>query len=225
MCANYLPPTPEQLRQHFGVDYPPAQVPPETYPGYLAPIIRLTHDQPQGEECVAACFGMVPYWADMKLARQTYNARTETVASKPSYRTAFAKRQFCIIPAGAFYEPNYESGKAVRWKIAHSKGRPLGIAGIWDWRANGPDDAPLVSFSMLTINADKHALMQRFHKQGEEKRMPVILAPQQYQAWLHATEATTASFFKPYPADQLIAVAAPKPPSEKLRKTSLTHAG
>jgi endonuclease YncB( thermonuclease family) len=50
-------------------------------------------------------FGMVPYWADTKLARQTYNARTETVATKPSFRNAFKRAQFCIVPANSFFEP------------------------------------------------------------------------------------------------------------------------
>jgi putative SOS response-associated peptidase YedK len=197
---------------------------PETYPGYMAPIIRLAHDQPEKEECVAACFGMVPHWADLKLARQTYNARTETVATKPSYRNAFKNRQFCIIPTDSFYEPCYETGKAVRWNIAHAKDRPIGVAGIWEWRANGSDGQPLISFSMLTINADGHPLMQRFHKPEDEKRMLVILEPQQYQAWLHAAVEEAPSFFVPYLAEQLVAVPAPKPPSRKLRPDDLFRA-
>lgn len=225
MCSNYTPPAPGRLRQHFGVDYPEVSLKSETYPGYLAPIIRLSHDQPDAEECVAACFGMVPHWADMKLARQTYNARTETVASKPSFRTAFKNRQFCIIPADSFYEPCYESGKAVRWNIAHTKDRPMGIAGIWERRPNGPNGGPLISFSMLTINADGHSLMQRFHKPEDEKRMLIILEPEQYKDWLHATAADTRNYFVPYPADQLVTVPAPMPLTTKSRKSSLANSG
>ncbi|MDB5772473.1 MAG: response-associated peptidase, partial [Burkholderia sp.] len=64
--------------------------------------------------------GMVPHWADIKLARQTYNARTETVASKPSFRNAYKRGQFCVLPVSSFYEPSYESGKAARWEIANA---------------------------------------------------------------------------------------------------------
>jgi putative SOS response-associated peptidase YedK len=63
-------------------------------------------------------FGMVPNWADIKPARKTYNASTETVASKTSFRNAFKRGQFCILPVNSFYEPNYETGKPVRWEIA-----------------------------------------------------------------------------------------------------------
>jgi putative SOS response-associated peptidase YedK len=218
MCANYLPSSPEQLRKYFRVA-PPTAFKPETYPGYLAPIVRLAEDGSDEIESVNACFGMVPPWADLKLARQTYNARTETVAEKPSFRTAFRKGQFCIVPAEAIFEPNYASGKAVRWKIAQAEGKPLGIAGIWDWRPHGgPDDRPLVSFSMLTVNADRHPLMRRFHKPGDEKRMVVILEPEQYDAWLHTSADKAAAFFQEYPAEELTAEAAPRAPRAPSRQ-------
>lgn len=216
MCANYLPPRKETIERHFGVTVPLQEFKPEIYPGYLAPVIRLAEDDAHDWECVPACFGMVPPWADLKLARQTYNARTETVGSKPSFRNAYKKRQFCIIPAHAIFEPSYESGHAVRWKITHANHEPLGIAGIWDWRPHGgPDDRPLVSFSMLTINADEHPLMRRFHKPGEEKRTVVILTPRQYADWLHADPDQAPAFFQPYPAEALHAEAAPKASARK----------
>ena len=96
MCANYTPPTPQRLHQFFDVASPAAEVKTEIYPGHLAPIIRLADDGSGSRECVSACFGMVPHWAELRLARHTYNARSETVASKPSFRHAFAKRQFCV---------------------------------------------------------------------------------------------------------------------------------
>jgi putative SOS response-associated peptidase YedK len=63
------------------------------------------------------------------------------------------------LPATGFYEPNWETGKAVRWRIGLPDGEPFAIAGLWrTW----PDGA--VSFTMPTLNADSHLLMQRFHK-------------------------------------------------------------
>lgn len=211
MCANYLPSRGERLQKQFSVAAPSHGTGKEAFPGYLAPIVRLAEDGSGERECVAACFGLVPAWADMKLARHTYNARTETVGEKPSFRTAFRKRQFCIVPAEVFFEPNYESGKAVRWEIGGAAGEDLGIAGLWDWRPHGgPDDQPLVSFSMLTINADHHPLMQRFHKPGDEKRMVVILDPGQYGDWLQADPETARRFFCAYPAEKLHAAPAPR---------------
>ena len=210
MCANYTPPKPAGIKAAFGLDAP-ASYPDETYPGHFAPIVRLADDDSDKWDCVNASFGMVPAWAELKLSRHTYNARSETVASKPSFRHAYAKRQFCIIPAESFFEPSYESGRAVRWKIARADQSLLGIAGLWEWRPNGGiDDQPLLSFTMLTINADTHPLMKRFHRPEDEKRMLVLLEPAQYQAWLHATPDRIGEFLQPCPAEQLIAEPSPR---------------
>lgn len=211
MCSNYTPPKPDAVRQHFGVSAVPDTYKDETYPGYLAPIVRIADDGSGALECVNACFGMVPHWAERTLARHTYNARSETVASKPSFRHAYARRQWCIIPAESFFEPSYESGKAVRWKISRDDGALLGIAGLWEWRPNGgQDDLPLLSFTMLTINADHHVLMQRFHKPEDEKRMLVLLDPLQYPLWLQSTQEQFPDFLQAYPAHHLIFEAAPR---------------
>ncbi|HEV2610333.1 MAG TPA: SOS response-associated peptidase family protein, partial [Noviherbaspirillum sp.] len=192
-------------------------------PGYMAPIIRLPRtDAPPGDRaCALGMFGMVPHWADTKLARQTYNARTETVATKPSFRNAYKHRQFCVIPVASFYEPSYETGKAERWEIADADGAPLGIAGIWEHRQDGPNGLPLLSFSMLTINADGHPLMQRFHKPEDEKRMLVILRPEQYDEWLTSPVEDAPTLFEPYPAERLIAQAAPKTSAKPGKQTLL----
>ena len=63
---------------------------------------------------------------------------------------------------------------------------------------------------MLTVNADDHALMKRFHKPGEEKRMVVILDPADYDAWLECPVERARDFLKAYPADHMAAEAAPK---------------
>ena len=120
----------------------------------------------------------------------------------------------CVIPVSSFYEPSYETGKAERWEIADADGEPLGIAGIWDVKQDGPNGLPLLSFTMLTINADGHPLMQRFHKPDDEKRMLVILGPQQLDDWLHCPVEEADRFFVRYPAKRLTARAAPKAASK-----------
>jgi putative SOS response-associated peptidase YedK len=221
MCSNYTPSKREQLEQHFGVAPPDSDYKAEAYPGYMAPLIRLPRADavPGDRACALGMFGMVPHWAETKLARQTYNARTETVGIKPSFRGAYKHRQFCIIPVGSFYEPSYESGKAERFEIADADGAPLGIAGIWEYKKDGPNDLPLLSFSMLTINADGHPLMQRFHKPNDEKRMLVILRPDQYDEWLSCPVDDAPDFFTPYPADRLVAQPAPKPGTQLTQAT------
>ncbi len=216
MCSNYTPSKRASLATHFGVDAPADDWKEEAYPGYLAPIIRLADDGSGELECVNACFGMLPHWADLKLSRHTYNARSETAASKPSFRHAFGKRQLCIVPAESIFEPSYETGKAVRWRIRRSDDLPLALAGLWEWRPNGgPDDRPLVSFTMLTINADHHPLMQRFHRPEDEKRMVVMLEQAQYRDWLLAAADRIGDFLQPFPAAGLSAEPAPRTAAQR----------
>ena len=213
MCADYTPSRKEQIEDHFGLRSPQLELPPDVWPGYMAPILRGSHEAPSELEIAPAMFGMVPHWAEHKLARQTYNARTETVAIKPSFRNAWKRKQLCIIPATNFFEPNYETGKPVRWRIERADGGPVAIAGIWEYR---PVDQ-LLSFSMLTINADGHPLMQRFHKPDDEKRMLMILDPEQYQGWLDGSLVSEADVYRQYPADLLVAQPAPLPPRTRAK--------
>lgn len=205
MCATYEITPREQIAKFWKVDLHEFEFKPVVYPGYMAPIIR-----PAGRhlEVVSAMFGMVPYWAkDTKIARNTYNSRSETTAEKPSFRNAWKREQFCIIPVSTIYEPCYETGKAVQWGIKGVDGAPMGVAGIWDVKHGEPD---LVSFSMLTINADGDPLMQRFHKPEDEKRMVVILRPEQYEDWLYCRIDAAPEFLQRYPTEQLIAHPSPK---------------
>lgn len=121
-------------------------------------------------------FGLLPHFAaEEKYGKRTYNARSETVHKLPSFRPAWEAQQRCIVPAESVFEPNYETGKAVRWRISQEADIPFGIAGLYRrWRdpKGGP---PIFTFTMLTVNADTHPFYKRFHKPGEEKRMPIFL--------------------------------------------------
>lgn len=142
-------------------------------------------------------FGLLPHWAkDSTFGRHTYNARSETVAEKPSFRDAWLRGQRCIIPAEAIYEPQWQGGKAQSTAIARADGYPMGIAGLWSqWQDK-------LSFTMLTVNADDHAFMRHFHKPQDEKRMVVILPMGAYRDWLNpATDAQ--AFMLQYPAERL----------------------
>ncbi|MDN2675627.1 SOS response-associated peptidase family protein [Janthinobacterium sp. SUN033] len=220
MCADYTPSTNFHIDNHFHVASPQLVFPLEAWPGYMAPILRTSHEVLGELEIASAMFGMVPHWADHKLARQTYNARTETVASKPSFRSAWKRKQFCIIPAANFFEPNYETGKPVRWRIERADGGPVAIAGIWEYR---PADQ-LLSFSMLTINADGHPLMQRFHKPDDEKRMVMILDPDQYQGWLDGSLVTEQDVYRQYPSDLLVAQPDPLPTRTRAKPAAKAEA-
>src|SRR5574337_477919 len=186
----------------------------ETFPGGVAPF--LANILPT--EWLPGMFGLVPHWGDAtKLFRMTYNARSETVAAKPSFRNAWRHRQFALIPVQSFYEPNYESGKAVRWRIERAGGEPFALAGIWERRIDDSSPAHW-SFSLLTINADDHPLMKRFHKPGDEKRSVVVLEPDDYGGWLGAsTEAEARALLRPFDPDLMVAVEDPRPTADKKR--------
>lgn len=196
MCTHF---TPTQrapwVKKNLGVDLP-AGYPEEAYPGYAAPLVVQSHRSGR-VACGLARFGLIPAWAkDNKISRHTYNARSETAAEKPSYRTAWRQRQFGLVLVDHFYEPSYESGKAVPWKIELASGDPLGIACLWDRWTDPASGERVVSFSMLTVNADEHPVMKQFHQPGDEKRTPVIIAPHLHEAWLsadtvHAAELMT----------------------------------
>jgi putative SOS response-associated peptidase YedK len=222
MCSNFFPANKDQLARHFHVDPREYAFKPEVYPADAAPMIRLDQNNPaSGQlEVVSALFGMVPHWAEPKLARQTYNSRSETTATKPTFRSAWKHRQFCVIPVDTIYEPCYETGKAVRWGIRRVDGQPLGVAGIWEVKPNTDNGVPLVSFSMLTINADDHPLMKHFHKQEDEKRSVVFLHPDQYEPWINSTLDEAPGFLELYPAEELAAAPAPKILSNKMKAAS-----
>ncbi len=213
MCSNYEPVTSEdRMLAHFGVVRPKGEIPIDSYPGYLAPLIRRAPNVAEQEsEAKLGRYGLLPAWAkDMALGRRTYNCRSETAATLPSFRDAWRRGQRCIVPAEAIYEPSYETGRAVRWRIGRRDGRPLGIAGLWDWWTNRATGEAVLSFTMLTVNADDHALMKRFHKPGEEKRMVVILDEDEYDAWLDCPVDHMAGFMRQFPADRLEAMPWPR---------------
>jgi putative SOS response-associated peptidase YedK len=214
MCSNYRAPSDMDRMQRFfaiALDQPPPQA--ETWPLYRAPVVRRADDG--GREAVLGQFGLLPHWAkDASLGRSTYNARSETAAAKPSFRDAWRRGQRCIVPADWIYEPCWESGKAVRWKIGRADGAPLGIAGLWSrWQSAGGE--PVVTFTMRTVNADAHELMRRFHKPDDEKRMVVALAPEDFDGWLDAPSATMAAWMRACPAEWLVAEPAPLPPRRR----------
>jgi putative SOS response-associated peptidase YedK len=146
---------------------------------------------------------MIPHWSkDDKISRHTYNARSETVMEKPSFRDAWRRSHHCIIPVAGFYEPDWRSGRAKSTRIESADGAPMGVAGLWStWRS--PSGEQIESFTMLTMNADSHALMRQFHKPEDEKRMIVILPAERYDDWLRAKPEQSLGFLQPYPADKL----------------------
>nr|WP_213308906.1 SOS response-associated peptidase family protein [Paraburkholderia sacchari] len=210
MCTNYAAARRDQLFKHYGIEPPDSPWRDDVYKDYPAPIIRRVDG---AERADVATFGIVPrkHIPEGVKLFDTMNARSETVGEKRSFSGAWKKQQLCLIPAEAFYEPNYESGKAVRWRIGLASGEPFAIAGLWrEW---SEPEGPALSFTMLTLNADEHPLMNRFHAPGKEKRGVVILPREAYSDWLACRSMDEArSFLNLMPADKMHAEAFPAPP-------------
>ncbi len=169
--------------------------------------LNTLHTNSMRSRAQSGLFGLVPHWSNnLKISRHTYNARSETAHTKPSFKSAWQKAQHCIIPSTAIFEPDWRTGNAIATRIYRSDGKAMGIAGLWD-RHIDAKGGTLFSFTMLTINATNHPLMQQFHKPEDEKRMVVVLHEDQYADWLTATADRSMAFMNPYPAEQLIAQA------------------
>lgn len=165
--------------------------------------------EPLKRELMAGQFGLVPRWvksaSDAKLrSTKLVNARSETVTTSTNFREAWLAGQRCIVPMTAFMEDDWRSGKAVPTRIARVDGQPMGVAGLWEsW--TGADGEVIVSYTLLTVNANSHALMNRYQQPGNEKRMLAILNEGAYDAWLGARPEKAKEFMRAYPANWLTA--------------------
>lgn len=213
MCSNFetiKPHRAEWVKSRFGCDLPNSPWRDEAYPTYPAPFVYVQDGKPK---CELAQFGLVPFWAadKRKFGIKTYNARSETVHEKPSYRTAWREQRFGIVLVESFFEPNWEYGKAQRWRIKRADGNPLGIASIWERFIDTDTGEILFSFSMLTVNATSDPIMNHFHKPADEKRSVVVLTEDEYIPWLNTTSDYAPNFLDLATQNYLVSEAAPKP--------------
>ncbi len=160
-------------------------------------------------ELVAGQLGLAPRWAksasDAHLrGTKLVNARAETVTTSNNFRDAWLAGQRCIVPMQSFLEDDFRSGKAVPTRITRIDGKPMGVAGLWEcWE--GKDGETIVSYTLLTVNANSHALLHRYQQPGAEKRMLAVLNEGAFDAWLGARVDKAKEFLRPYPATQLTA--------------------
>ena len=159
---------------------------------------------------VPAQWGLVPHWvksaSDAKLrAPKLVNAKSDTASTGTAFRDAWLNGQRCIVPMMAFYEDDLRNGgKAVPTRIARVDGKPMGVAGLWA-RWQGSDGEVIISYCLLTVNANNHALLHRYGQPGSEKSMPAILNEGAYDAWLTARPDKAKEFMRQYAAQSLLA--------------------
>jgi putative SOS response-associated peptidase YedK len=177
VCGRFsLSASPGAVAEHFGLDEPPElSARYNIAPGQAVAAIRVS-DAGQLRACEDRIWGLVPGWAkDRAIGQRMINARAETIAEKPAFRSAFRRRR-CLIPADGFYE--WAAGPVPKqpYHIARRDGAVFAFAGLWElWRS--PEGDRLASCSIVTTRANA-AL------RGVHERMPVLLDPSDYALWL-----------------------------------------
>ena len=166
-----------QLLWLFGSLKVPPKLPPgrfNTAPTQEVTAIRTPHTG--GREAAAFRWGLVPRWAkDLSLGVRMINARCETVAEKPSFRDAIAKRR-CLVPMCGYYEWQGDKKARQPFYVHLEDKRPFAVAGIWErWRGT---DGEVETVSLLTQEATER--MARLHH-----RMPVMVPRERFDEWLN----------------------------------------
>jgi putative SOS response-associated peptidase YedK len=194
MCGRYTLNKPAQaLAQTFGI-----QEVPDLKPQYnIAPtqmVATILHNpESNRRELRQLRWGLIPSWSkDPGIGVKMINARAETVADKPSFRSAF-KRRRCLVVADGFYEWQRQENKKQPFYFRLQHEQPFGFAGLWEqWHS--PEGEDIATCTILTTNANE--LMLSVHD-----RMPVILHPEDYDLWLNpqfSAPDTLQQLLQPY---------------------------
>ena len=177
MCGRFSLHAPEaDILDAFDIDALPVGV--TLAPRYnIAPSqdIAIVRADDKDRHLGLARWGLVPGWSkEAKSRYSTINARAESVADKPAYRTPF-RRKRCLVPADGFYEWQQAADAKVPHYICRQDRKVFAFAGLWDhW--SGEDEA---FDSCVIITAPASGIMTKLHA-----RMPVIIDPADYDTWL-----------------------------------------
>ena len=198
MCGRFvLTSDANTLQQQFHV----ADVPPALTRYNIAPtqdIAAICQNGDGYRHVKTVRWGLIPHWAkDSSIGNKLINARSETVADKPSFRQLIRYHR-CLIPASGFIEwLRQPDGSKQPYYIQRKDGELLAMAGIWDtWKGS---DQVIASCTILTTAAN--SLIATLHD-----RMPVLLSPSEYDQWLDRNitdPQQLKGFYTPYPADPL----------------------
>ena len=160
-------------------------------------LVVVEHDQHR--VVTSHRWGLIPSWAkDPKIGVQMINARAETLAEKPAFRTAF-RRQRCIVPADAFYEWQRHGTSKTPYAIVRRDGQPLAFAGLWSAWHKPESDERILSCTIVTTEANER--LASLHE-----RMPVILPEDAWSEWLDPgfqEVGPLQSLLRPYPSELL----------------------
>ena len=175
MCGRFnLTATSQEITDHFELTrIPRHEVMYNIPPGQkILNVIQLDDHSRKG---VFLHWGLIPSWSrDRKISSHLINARSETLAEKPSFRSAFKKRR-CLIPATGFFEWQQTASGKQPYQIRKTDNSLFAFAGLWEYWDN--EGETIYSCTIITTEANE--FMQPVHN-----RMPVIIDYQNYNLWL-----------------------------------------
>jgi putative SOS response-associated peptidase YedK len=178
MCGRFVGFRPiKELVEYFPIDVSDIDITQNFNVAPTQEILAITrHDEKNHLEKLH--WGLVPFWAkDTTIGSRMINARSETVTTKPSFKTAFKWRR-CLILADGFYEWKGDKGNKQPMFLTLPNGRPFAFAGLWEtWDNRGKEPTPYRSCTILTREASESVL-------PIHNRMPVILKPEAFEPWL-----------------------------------------
>ena len=200
MCGRFAQRSPaKKVAKQFKVEEVPPLV--ERFNVVPTQAVLAVREASGEREATFLKWGLVPRWArDPAIGNKLINARAETVAEKPSFREAFARRR-CLVPLDGFYEWSRRGDRKRPFFFHMRDGEPFAVAGLWErWEGDGD---PLETCTLLTTEANE--LLAGYHD-----RMPVILRPEDYDLWLDAgvrSAERLLPLLRPYPREEMITYA------------------
>jgi putative SOS response-associated peptidase YedK len=214
VCARYTPPRWDEMHA-VHLTLPPENLPvgpvfPRGRGAFIRHVPAPAADTPESErELVVGQWALIPSFAkSAKLPYSTSNARWEGVPTAASYRQPWARDQRCIIPAQEFFEPNWETGRNRWWAFRRADRLPFGLAGLWNAWLDRETGELVESYTMLTINADAHPLMNRMHKPDprlgpdqQDKRSVVVVEAADWDRWLAGGKPQAMALLKLAPVE------------------------
>jgi putative SOS response-associated peptidase YedK len=200
VCGRFTQQRPTaELAAMFDAELPPDELLP-TY--NLAPTdeAAVVVERADRRAIRAYRWGLIPSWAkDEKGAAKMINARAETLATSGAFRESFRKRR-CIVPADAFYEWQRQGGARQPFLIRRNDDAPLALAGLWSGWHHPETEQVIRSFTIVTTIANR--LLSGIHN-----RMPVVLAPKDWDLWLDPANQETeelTGLLQPSADDELV---------------------
>lgn len=190
MCGRFASTLPiEQLARLFAVTTPLPNSAPSWNLAPTQPAVAVRRHPESGARVLSLLtWGLLPSFAQAgSKAPRPINARAETVATNGLFRGAFARRR-CLLPADAYYEWHTADGRKQPYAVARLDGAPMALGGVWEGH-RAPDGIVTRSFAIVTVPADPG--LAHLHP-----RMPLVLEPGDWGAWLGESEAEPAALLR-----------------------------